>query len=111
MRTGSRSNSASTANPIPSSPGVDLITYRIIEEALASPTRRTAAVITVALRFTDENLEVELSATGPAAGDWPTPTMRERVALCAGQLHVAPIADDAARMTIHLPRGLNAAFV
>jgi signal transduction histidine kinase len=90
--------------------GVDLITYRIIEEALNSPTRRSATVITVALRFTEENLEVELSAAGPVANDWPTPTMRERVALCAGQLNVAPSDDDAARITIQLPRGLNAAF-
>ena len=91
--------------------GVDLITYRIIEEALNSPTRRSATVLTVALRFTDEHLEVELSAIGSAASEWPTPTMRERVALCAGQLNVAPIDDEASRLTIQLPRGLNAAFV
>ncbi|MEO9140351.1 MAG: histidine kinase [Jatrophihabitans sp.] len=91
--------------------GVDLITYRIIEEALNSPARRTGTPITIALQFTEENLAVEFNATGPTTRDWPTPTMRERVALCAGEVNIALIDEEASRMVIHLPRGLNAAFV
>jgi signal transduction histidine kinase len=91
---------------------VDLVTYRIIEEALSLPAgRATTTQITVALRFTEENLELELSSSGPASRSWPTPAMRERVALCAGQLSVAATADArASRMIIQLPRGLQAAF-
>lgn len=79
--------------PLPAS--VDLGVYRILEDALASagPGR-----LGVRLAFSEH--DVGLSVTGNLRdGEWPTLAMRERVALCEGELAVTD-----GRLDVRLPR-------
>jgi signal transduction histidine kinase len=88
--------------------GIDMVTYRILEEALAMQPRRSTSPITVVIRFGEDFLQLELSTKGTRAQQWPTPAMRERVAICAGELVVEPGPDHASRMFIQLPRHMEA---
>jgi len=66
-------------------PAVDLVVYRILEEAVAGSD--TAGPVAACLRFADGAVEIEVRAADRRA--WPTLAMRERVELCDGQLEVS----------------------
>ncbi len=69
--------------PLPAS--VDLGVYRMLEETLAAEGLERAVV---RLRFSDEEVELEVSADVPDGGPpWPTLAMRERAAICRGTIH------------------------
>jgi signal transduction histidine kinase len=70
--------------PFPLPPAVDLIAYRILEDALAVP--GPSGSIEARLRFADGAVEIELRSGTPQA--WPTVAMRERVELCNGRLEI-----------------------
>jgi signal transduction histidine kinase len=89
--------------------GVDIGLYRILEEALHSVSRSRAGVVGVELRFNDENLELRLTADRQGPNGWPTDVMRERVALCDGELH-AEARDDGWHFVARMPRGLQGAL-
>lgn len=86
--------------PLPAS--VDLGLYRILEEALAAA---TPGRLEVRLDFAPGGVELEVSFPGAATAGWPTLAMRERVALCAGELHL-----DGERLRVRLPRMLEGAL-
>ena len=89
--------------------GVDLGIYRILEDALtAVPDQGTH--IGVSLRFSEEDLELHLTARCPGPTGWPTLTMRERVALCGGELNGNATDDDGWQFAVRLPRGLQGAL-
>jgi signal transduction histidine kinase len=83
--------------PLPAS--VDLGVYRILEEALASS---GAGSVEVQLTFGERDVELDVSARSASAASWPTLAMRERVALCEGELE----ADDG-QLRIRLPRAFE----
>jgi signal transduction histidine kinase len=89
------------------SAGVDIGIYRILEDALASLRAQPATTMSFALRFEEEDLELQLATTYRGPRDWPTDTMRERVLLCGGELRSEPHETDGACMTARLPRGLH----
>jgi signal transduction histidine kinase len=89
------------------SAGVDLGIYRIIEEALASIRPPPETAVGIALRFQDEDLELELTTSCRDAHDWPTDTMRQRVLMCGGELSDEQRETDGARLIARLPRGLQ----
>ncbi len=93
--------------PGPLSAGVDIGIYRILEDALASIRADPATAVGIALRFEPEDLELQLTATCRGARHWPTDTMRERVLLCGGELTAERHETGGARLTAHLPRGLQ----
>ena len=93
--------------PGPLSAGVDIGIYRILEDALASIRPDPATAVAIALRFEPEDLELQLTATCRGARHWPTDTMRERVLLCGGELTAERHETGGARLTAHLPRGLQ----
>ncbi len=66
--------------------GVDLGIYRILEEALGSAPRHCTETLGVALRFGADDLELRLTASFDGPNGWPTDAIRERVALCGGEL-------------------------
>jgi signal transduction histidine kinase len=66
--------------------GVELGLYRILEDALRIAPRQRDGVIAVTLQFGEEALELQLSANGHGPNAWPTSVMRERVALCGGEV-------------------------
>jgi signal transduction histidine kinase len=86
--------------PLPAS--VDLGVYRILEEALAST---GAGPVEVRLTFAARDLELDVTSHGAPAASWPTLAMRERVALCEGELE----ADDG-RLRVRLPRAFEEVF-
>ncbi|MGA2926200.1 MAG: histidine kinase [Solirubrobacteraceae bacterium] len=93
--------------PGPLSAAVDIGIYRILEDALASIRPDPATAVGIALRFEPEDLKLQLTATCRGARRWPTDTMRERVLLCGGELTAERHETGGARLTAHLPRGLQ----
>lgn len=75
---------------------VDLGLYRILEEALATA---AAGRVEVRLGFPPGDVALEIDSPSARRADWPTLAMRERVALCAGELRV-----DGGRLHVRLPR-------
>jgi signal transduction histidine kinase len=67
--------------PLPAS--IDLGVYRILEEALAST---GAGALEVRLTFAERDVELDVTSHSAPAASWPTLAMRERVALCDGEL-------------------------
>jgi signal transduction histidine kinase len=86
--------------PLPAS--IDLGVYRILEEALAST---GPGPMEMRLTFAEHYVELDVSAHGAPAASWPTPAMRERVALCDGELE-----SDQERLRIRLPRAFEEVF-
>jgi signal transduction histidine kinase len=85
--------------PVPAS--VDLGIYRVLEEALAA----SDSDADVVLRFGEQEVELEVGCNGADARSWPTLAMRERVALCGGELEVSP-----QRLLLRMPRVFEEAF-
>ena len=80
--------------PLPAS--IDLGVYRILEEALASA---AAGPVEVRLTFAERDVELDFTSHSTRAASWPTLAMRERVALCDGELEA-----DEGRLRVRLPR-------
>ena len=79
--------------PVVVPPGLDLCAYRVVQEALTNAIKHVApARADVCIRWTDDQLEVEVSddghgpGTSPPAGGHGLVGMRERVALHGGSL-------------------------
>ncbi len=89
--------------------GVDLGIYRILEDALKA-VREQGSPISVTLRFGEEDLELRLIARCPGPSCWPTLAMRERVALCDGELRDNAHNDDGWQFAARMPRGLQGAL-
>lgn len=84
--------------------GVDLGLYRIVEDALDSA---DGAAVRIAIRFGERELEVDLAIRDPGPRRWPTIAMRQRVALCGGEI---ADADSGRRVRARIPRALPGAF-
>lgn len=83
--------------PLPAS--IDLGVYRILEQALAST---GAGPLEVRLTFAEREVELDVRSHSAPASNWPTLAMRERVALCDGELEA-----DEGRLRVRLPRALE----
>jgi signal transduction histidine kinase len=90
--------------------GVDLGLYRIVEDALQSARQQQVSAVGVSLRFGEEDLELCLTARCDGPSAWPTSAMRERVALCGGQLDPDPDDGDGWQFSTRMPRGLQGAL-
>ncbi len=88
------------------SAGVDLGIYRILEEALSSVRQQPATALGVALHFGEKDLELQLT-TSQRPSSWLTAAMRERVALCGGELNADQYDTDGWQLTARMPRGLQ----
>jgi signal transduction histidine kinase len=92
---------AGEPGPLPAS--VDLGLYRILEEALA---KVAPGDVAVRLRFTKHDVELEMTSPHAVVTGWPTMAMRERTALCGGELE----ADDR-QLRVRLPREFGEVLV
>jgi len=90
-----------TGGPRPLAPGVDLSAYRIIQEALTNALKHAhPSTVTLTLRYTDRELQVEVLDDGrtAAAEGWDDSNgvghglvgMRERAGLVGGRLQAGP---------------------
>jgi signal transduction histidine kinase len=95
---------------VPLAPGVDLAAYRIVQEALTNALRHAGAgQATVALRFGERDLELEVSddgrgaAANGAGGGHGLVGMRERAALYGGVLHAGRDPEGGFTVAARLP--------
>jgi signal transduction histidine kinase len=93
--------------PLSVSPGVDLSAYRIVQEALANALEHDGrAHAWVAVRYGESDVEVEVEDDGSpdVNGDRDDLLgMRERVALCGGELRAGPRDGGGFRISARLP--------
>ncbi len=80
--------------PGPLAPGVDLTAFRLVQEGLTNALEHGGrGQARVTLRWSPERLEVEVARriAGDGGGEQGLIGMRERVALCGGELRAGPI--------------------
>ncbi len=90
--------------------GVDLGVYRILEDALDSARGQPVPSVAVTVRFREQDLELRLTARCPGPNAWPTSAMRERIALCDGEVEAGPLDEDGWQLVARMPRGLQGAL-
>jgi len=95
--------------PLPAS--VNLGLYRILQDALTSAGKIDQHPTHVTLRFGEEHVELTVTTTAANSLSWPTPAMRERVALCDGRIDVDVAPSAAARLHVRLPSTFDGALV
>ena len=89
--------------------GVDLSAYRIVQEALTNALKHAGpAHAWVSVRYADEDVEIDVENDGSSDGavdaDGPGLVgMRERVALCGGELHSGPRPGGGFKISARLP--------
>jgi signal transduction histidine kinase len=93
--------------------GVDLSAYRIVQEALTNVIKHAGrAHTTVAVRYSEHDVQVEVSDAGRTPVLSPAPAgghglagMRERVAMYGGELEAGPSPTGGYRVAARLPFG------
>jgi signal transduction histidine kinase len=101
--------------------GCDLAAYRVVQESLTNALKHAGdgARAAVLLRWSDDRLELDISDTGQGLavtapdGDGPLGQgllgMRERVALCGGDLQAGPSVRGGFRVHATIPKDREAA--
>ena len=87
---------------------VNLGLYRILEDALMGVEDDTQSTH-VTLRFGEHRVELTVTSAGIMPPGWPTSAMRERVALCEGQIDV-DTTSTVDRLIVRLPRSFAGAL-
>jgi signal transduction histidine kinase len=97
--------------PGPLPPSVNLGLYRILEDALGSTAKDDQHPTDVTLRFGEHDVELTVTTTAANSLSWPTPVMRERVALCEGGIDVDIAPSAATRLRVRLPSTFDGVLV
>jgi len=101
--------------PVALPAGVDLSAYRIVQEALTNTLKHAGpARAWVAVRYAGADVEIEVANDGRSQGEadgagYGLVGMRERVALCGGELHSGPRPGGGYRISARLPVAGSAA--
>ncbi|MFF7891494.1 sensor histidine kinase [Streptomyces sp. NPDC007907] len=98
------------SEPLPS--GVDLAAYRVVQEALTNTIKHArGAEASVAIGYTDDCLEIEVTDTGGGKDAPPVESngrghmgLRERLAVYDGELTAGPTPDGGYRVAARIPR-------
>ncbi|MGC0379141.1 sensor histidine kinase [Streptomyces sp. SAI-229] len=98
------------SEPLPS--GVDLAAYRVVQEALTNTIKHArGAEASVAIGYTDDWLEIEVTDTGGVKDAPPVESngrghmgLRERLAVYEGELTTGPTPNGGYRVTARIPR-------
>jgi signal transduction histidine kinase len=96
--------------PLPS--GVDLAAYRVVQEALTNTIKHArGAEASVAIGYTDDCLEIEVTDTGGVKDAPPVESngrghmgLRERLAVYDGELTAGPTPNGGYRVAARIPR-------
>ncbi len=89
---------------------VNLGLYRILEDALTTAGEDSTQPTDVTLRFGDHDVELTVTSAGVMSPGWPTLAMRERVALCEGEIEVDVTPSAGERLLVRLPRSFAGAL-
>ncbi|MFI6285190.1 sensor histidine kinase [Streptomyces sp. NPDC051018] len=98
------------SDPLP--PGADLAAYRVVQEALTNTIKHArGAEASVAVGYTDDWLEIEVTDTGGAKGSPPVEGngrghlgLRERLSVYQGELTAGPTRTGGYRVSARIPR-------
>ncbi|MET8948102.1 histidine kinase [Streptomyces sp. NPDC004542] len=98
--------------PEPLPPGVDLAAYRVVQEALTNTIKHArGAEASVAIGYTDDCLEIEVTDTGGAKDSPPVESngrghmgLRERLAVYNSELTAGPTPAGGYRVAARIPR-------
>jgi signal transduction histidine kinase len=102
---------AGEPGPLPA--GVDLCAYRVVQEALTNAVKHAGGRARVAVRWEADSVEVEVAnrsgrrtpaALAGTSGGHGLMGMRERVALCGGELEAGAADRDRFVVRARLPR-------
>jgi signal transduction histidine kinase len=91
-------------------PGVELGLYRIVEDALTTARQQPDSSVDVTVSFREEDLELRVTGRARPSSGWPTSAMRERAALCDGELHADHDDEGHSELVARLPRALQGAI-
>jgi signal transduction histidine kinase len=95
--------------PVKLPAGVDLSAFRIVQEALTNALKHAGpAHAWVAVRYVGDDVEIEVANDGRSQGEndgagHGLVGMRERVALCGGELHSGPRPGGGFKISARLP--------
>ena len=95
--------------PVELPAGVDLSAYRIVQEALTNALKHAGpAHAWVSVRYAGDDVEIEVENDGASEGESDGAGhglvgMRERAALCGGELHSGPRPGGGFRISARLP--------
>ena len=95
--------------PVKLPAGVDLSAYRIVQEALTNALKHAGpAHAWVAVRYVGDDVEIEVANDGRSQGENDSGGhglvgMRERAALCGGELHSGPRPGGGFKISARLP--------
>jgi signal transduction histidine kinase len=90
---------------------VELGVYRVLEEALRDTRSHGGARVALCLVFSDSDLKLHLTAQLSGTNRWPSSTMRERIALCGGQIDEARPGQDEWQLAVRMPRAAEGALL
>jgi signal transduction histidine kinase len=90
--------------------GVELALYRIVEDALTTVRRQPDSSVDVAVSFREDDVELCMRAGVDPSSAWPTHAMRERAALCDGELDAIQDSEGRCELVARLPRALQGAI-
>jgi signal transduction histidine kinase len=100
--------------PVGLPPGVDLSAYRIVQEALTNALRHAGrpAHAWVVVRYGGEDVEIEVANDGRSESNGQARGhglvgMRERVAMCGGELRTGPREGGGFTISARLPVGVD----
>jgi signal transduction histidine kinase len=99
-----------TGKPGPLLGAVDVIAYRIIEEALIHAGDPDGGPLAIAVRFVPGSIELEFSGQDVSPARWPSPAITRRVMQCDGGILESTGEPGDPRMMIRLPRSLQASL-
>ena len=95
--------------PVSLPPGIDLSAYRIVQEALTNTLKHAGpARAWVAVRYVGDDVEIDVENDGRSGAESDGAGhglvgMRERVAMCGGELHSGPRPGGGYRISARLP--------
>ncbi len=88
-------------------PGVDVVAYRVVQEALTNAGKHGTGSATLAVRYLADTLELDIDnlvgRTGPPGSGYGLTGMRERAHTVGGTVTVAPVVNGRFRVTVGLP--------
>jgi signal transduction histidine kinase len=97
-----------SGEPGPLLGGVDVVTYRIVEQLLDDTGSPSPSPMAITIRFGRDDLELDVEVPGPLPVGWPSIAVRERVAMVLGEIQATTNSNGDQRLVIALPRHLEA---
>ena len=84
-------------------PGIDLTGYRVVEDALEAAAEQGATAAELVIRYTTEELRLQVTDDREGGASDRLPGLRDRVALYGGHLSAGPLDEGGFRLRARLP--------